>query len=294
MSQPRVKRLEERGPFDVVGDVHGCALELAELLGALGYETKGWPVGPPAGGLPIARHPGGRRLVFVGDVVDRGPDTPAVLRLVMSGVAAGDAFCVVGNHDDKLYRALIGRRVQIKHGLSQSLAQLEREPAAFREQVRDFLGDLPSHLILDGGRLVVTHAGLPERLHGTESERVRDFAMYGATTGRLDRDGLPQRLNWAAEYRGEAYVVYGHTPVVEPVWLNRTIDIDTGCAFGHRLSALRYPEMEIVSVPARRTYIVKGSPFRHVGPGGELAPEPDLAPANEPLVAGVSPLAKRP
>jgi protein phosphatase len=288
VSVQAVKRHGEPGPFDVVGDVHGCLDELVELLGALGYDVE------PVGGQTL-RHPGGRRLVFVGDLVDRGPDTPGVLRLVMTAIEAGQAFCVVGNHDDKLYRALIGRRVQVKHGLAQSLAQLEREPAAFREQVRDFIGTLPSHVILDGGQLVVAHAGLPERSHGIDSDQVRDFAMYGATTGRLDRDGLPQRLNWAASYRGKAHVVYGHTPVVEPVWLNRTIDIDTGCVFGHRLTALRYPEMELVSVPARRTYIVKGAPFRHVGPGGELAPDPVLAPLDSAQVAipNASSLAKR-
>src|SRR3712207_7321069 len=96
---------------------------------------------------------------------------------------------------------------------------------------------------------------MKEDLQGRESRKVRDFALYGETTGEVDEFGLPVRLNWAAGYRGSPLVVYGHTPVAEPAWLNNTVNIDTGCIFGGWLTALRYPEREIVSVPARRVYV---------------------------------------
>ncbi len=238
----------EAGPFDFVGDVHGCFDELAELLAKLGYEVRerdgGYEVKPPEG----------RKAVFVGDLVDRGPKTPEVLRLVMDMVAAGRALCVPGNHDDKLRRKLEGRDVRTTHGLVETLAQLEPEPPEFKERVRAFLDGLVSHYVLDGGRLVVAHAGMRQHLQGRASKRVRDFALYGETTGETDEFGLPVRHNWAAEYRGTATVVYGHTPVPEAEWLNRTLNIDTGCVFGGKLTALRWPERELVSVPAARTY----------------------------------------
>jgi protein phosphatase len=247
----------EAGPFDVIGDVHGCRAELEELLTGLGYAISRDPAGRATG----ARHPAGRRAVFVGDLVDRGPDTPGVLRLVMGMVAAGDAFCVSGNHESKLLRALRGNKVQRSHGLAESMAQLDAEPAEFRHEVTAFLDGLISHYLLDGGRLVVAHAGLIERYQGRASRRVRAFCLYGQTTGETDEYGLPVRYPWAQEYRGRAMVVYGHTPVPVPEWVNNTICLDTGCVFGGRLTALRYPEREIVSVPAARVYYEPARPF---------------------------------
>jgi len=252
-------RREETGPFDIVGDVHGCLDELLELLGALGYEVT--RVEREDGPGFDVRPPEGRTLVFVGDLVDRGPDTPGVLRLAMDMVEGGRAICVPGNHDMKLQRALQGRKVTVAHGLAESLEQLGAETDAFRERVQAFLDGLVSHYVLDGGRLVVAHAGLKERLQGRASRRVRSFALYGETTGETDEFGLPVRHDWAVEYRGDATVVYGHTPVPEALWLNQTINIDTGCVFGGRLTALRYPERELVSVPARKTWAQPARPF---------------------------------
>ncbi|MFL5778434.1 MAG: metallophosphoesterase [Chloroflexota bacterium] len=252
--------------FDIVGDVHGCLDELADLLAALRYERSAedpfeWS------------HPKGRRFVFAGDLVDRGPDTPGVLRTAMTFLRTGQGMAVVGNHDDKLLRALKGRPVKIAQGLETSLAQLRRKPRSFRRRARDFLANLPSHVVLDDGRLVVAHAGLPEALQGQDSRRAREFAMYGATLPGRDSHGLPLRHDWAADYAGEARVVYGHTAVAEPTWRNGTIDIDTGCVYGHRLTALRYPELELVSVPARRIHVRKSGPFRSLGPGTEPVAE---------------------
>ena len=253
---------EEHGPFDIIGDVHGCFDELTELLALLGYSVESQTNGEEHFGYSV-KPPEGRKAVFLGDLVDRGPKISEVLRLVMSMVEAGSAFCVPGNHDIKLLRKLRGRDVQITHGLANSLEQLERESPEFRKQVLEFIDDLVSHYVLDGGNLVVAHAGMKEEMQGRGSGKVRDFALYGETTGETDEFGLPVRYNWAAEYRGKAAVVYGHTPVPQPDWLNRTINIDTGCVFGGSLTALKYPERELVSVSARATY---AAPLRPLVP----------------------------
>lgn len=245
------------GPFDVVGDVHGCLAELEALLVELGWSL----VRDDAGRAVDAVHPLGRTAVLLGDLVDRGPDTPGVLRLVMGMVAGGHALAVPGNHEDKLVKALRGRAVSTGHGLAETLEQLAGETPDFREQVEAFCDGLVAHLVLDGGQLVVAHAGLKEAYHGRASGRVRGFALYGDTTGETDEVGLPVRRPWAAEYRGTATVLYGHTVVVEPAWVNRTMCLDTGCVFGGRLSALRWPEREVVSVPAQRVWYEPVTPL---------------------------------
>ncbi|MDQ4086429.1 MAG: polynucleotide kinase-phosphatase [Pseudomonadota bacterium] len=241
-------RRDERGPFDIIGDVHGCADELERLLEELGYSVswdgKSVSVTPPAG----------RKAIFVGDLVDRGPRSPDSLRIAKHMVERGTALAVVGNHDDKLKRHLSGKNVKVTHGLAETIEQLAGEPPEFAREMRDWLDGLISHYVLDEGRLVVAHAGLKEEMQGRASGAVRSFAMYGETSGEIDEFGLPVRYNWAADYKGRARVVYGHTPVLEAQWVNGTICIDTGCCFGGKLTALRYPEMELVSVPAARTY----------------------------------------
>ncbi len=260
----------EHGPFDIVGDVHGCFDEMTALLQQMGYTVE------PDGADYRVTPPDGRKAVFVGDLVDRGPRITDVLRLVMGMVKAGTAFCVPGNHDVKLMRKLRGKDVKISHGLADSLAQLEPETLEFKRQITDFIDDLVSHYVFDEGRLVVAHAGMKEEMQGRGSGAVRSFALFGETTGETDDYGLPVRYNWAAEYRGKAMVVYGHTPVAEPEWLNRTIDIDTGCVFGGKLTALRYPEKELVSVPAIREYYAPSKPFLQDG-----AADPSVAPLTQ-------------
>ncbi|MFP8961073.1 polynucleotide kinase-phosphatase [Streptomyces nanhaiensis] len=255
------------GPFDIVGDVHGCRAELEALLGRLGYAIER----DAAGRAVDASHPEGRTAVFVGDLVDRGPDSPGVLRLVMGMVAAGHALCVPGNHENKLGRYLRGRNVRHTHGLAETIEQLEREAAAdpeFPARVEEFIGSLVSHYVLDGGALVVCHAGLPEKYHGRTSGRVRSHALYGDTTGETDEFGLPVRYPWAEDYRGRAAVVYGHTPTPRATWLNNTVCLDTGCVFGGALTALRWPERELVDVPAERVWYEPVKPPATDAPGG--------------------------
>ncbi len=247
---------DERGAFDIIGDVHGCFDELRELLEKLGYKIE-----RTAQNDFEVQNPAGRKAVFVGDLVDRGVNSPDVLRLVMSMTHSGKAFCVPGNHDAKLFKYLSGRNVSVSHGLAETIEQLEKELPEFRHQVAEFIDSLVSHYVFDDGKLVVAHAGLKENLQGRGSGRVRDFALYGETTGETDEFGLPVRYNWAADYRGLATVVYGHVPTPNPEWLNNTICIDTGCVFGGKLTALRYPEKEIVSVNAGRVYYEPQKPL---------------------------------
>jgi protein phosphatase len=264
-------RRDERGPFDIIGDVHGCFDELVRLLDKLGYSVTGLPDNP------TATPPAGRKAFFVGDLVDRGPNSPGVLRLAMNMVAAGHALCIPGNHEQKLLRKLRGRDVRLTHGLAETIEQIDREPDELRAQVVEFIDGLVSHFVLDGGNLVVAHAGMREDFQGRASGKVRQFALYGETTGETDEFGLPVRHDWASDYRGEAHVVYGHTPVPEAVWLNRTICIDTGCVFGGKLTALRYPEKELVSVDATRQYYEPIRPF----PTNDSATEVTARPYND-------------
>ncbi|MFF9915202.1 polynucleotide kinase-phosphatase [Streptomyces sp. NPDC013457] len=251
------------GPFDIIGDIHGCHSELETLLGRLGYVD--------------GHHPEGRTAVFVGDLVDRGPDSPGVLRRVMGMVAAGDALCVPGNHENKLGRWLKGRKVQETHGLAETIEQLGRESEEFRAEVGAFIDGLVSHYVLDEGRLVVCHAGLPEKYHGRTSGRVRSHALYGDTTGETDEFGLPVRYPWAEEYRGRATVVYGHTPVPNTSWVNNTICLDTGAVFGGKMTALRWPERELVDVPAEKVWYEPSRPLVTEAPGGHEGRPLDLA-----------------
>lgn len=251
----------EHGPFDLIGDVHGCLSEARTLLQKLGYRIEGTRQ------APRVTPPDGRRALFLGDLVDRGPDSPGVLYLVMAMVEQGSALCVPGNHDIKLMRKLAGRQVSLTHGIAETLEQIEREPPEFKVKAREFIDSLVSHFVLDDGKLVVAHAGLKESLQGRTSGAVREFALYGETTGETDEYGLPVRYQWANDYRGSAMVVYGHTPVLHAEWINRTICIDTGCVFGGELTALRYPERELVSVPAEKEHY---APIKPLAPPTQL------------------------
>jgi protein phosphatase len=250
----------DTGPFDIIGDVHGCGDELEALLGELGYgvtwNAREVTVTPPAG----------RKAVFVGDLVDRGPRSPDVLRIAMHMQESGSAYVIQGNHDRKLFRWLEGRDVTVSHGLQQSIEQLLGEDDAFRAKTKTFLDGLRSHAWLDGGKLAVAHAGLKEEMIGRGSGAVREFALFGETTGEMDEFGLPVRRDWAAEYRGKTSVIYGHVATSEPQWVNNTLCIDTGCAYGGKLTALRWPEKQIVSVPAAKTYY---EPSRPLAPAAE-------------------------
>ncbi len=236
------------GPFDIIGDVHGCWEELIELFDCLGYTFTS-----KNGSLRVVP-PNGRKALFLGDLIDRGPGSLESLLCAIEMVKHGDALMLPGNHEEKLIRHLSGKKVTPDHGFQETMQALEESSPELQQELLHFLKALPSHYVLDQGRLVAAHAGMKERYQGRDSGRVRAFALYGATTGERDEFGLPIRSNWALDYWGRALVVYGHTPVRQPLWLNRSVNIDTGCVFGGSLSALRYPELTIVSVPAKQVY----------------------------------------
>jgi predicted kinase/CBS domain-containing protein len=244
-----VNRRGERGPFDVVGDVHGCSEELDRLLGALGYVQR--PGGERGSGA--WSHPGGRRAVFVGDLAGLGPDTPAVLRRVMAMTEAKCALCVRGDHDEALRLALTGGVPEPGDDLVAALDELGKDPD-LAARVAAFLEGLPSHYVLERGALAVAHAGIKGAMQSRDSPRIRRFTLLGEEAVTTEHLGQPPDPEWARTYRGRALVVFGHTPVEQPSWRGRTIDIDTGCVFGGRLTALRYPELELVSVDAAKPH----------------------------------------
>lgn len=251
---------EQQGPFDIIGDVHGCCDELEALLLKLGYTQEK---------KLLYRPPPGRKAFFVGDLIDRGPRNLDALTVAMNMVQADYAMMVPGNHEAKFVHYLEGKKVQVKHGLEKTVAEFEAllrehsesEQESLKQGLITFLEGLVSHCVLDQGKLVVAHAGMLAKYQGRDSGTVRAFALYGETTGEIDSFGLPVRLDWAAEYRAQALVVYGHVPVPEAEFVHNTIDIDTGCVFGGKLTALRYPELVLVQEIAQKTYYAPIKPL---------------------------------
>ncbi|WP_374717553.1 bis(5'-nucleosyl)-tetraphosphatase PrpE [Neobacillus sp.] len=236
--------------IDIIGDIHGCFQELKELTSLLGYS---WDKGVPL-------HPENRVLGFVGDLTDRGPQSLRVIEVVWKLVIEYKrAYYTPGNHCNKLYRFFLGNNVQITHGLETTVAEYESLSKQERESIRKKFMTLyeqaPLYLVLDNNKLVIAHAGIKQELIGMNNEKVKKFVLYGDITGEKHPDGSPVRRDWAKTYYGDYIIVYGHTPVKQPRIINNTYNIDTGAVFGGSLTALRYPEMQIVSVPSTMPYI---------------------------------------
>jgi protein phosphatase len=235
--------------YDIIGDIHGCYEEFVQLTRKLDYSwEKGYPI-----------HPKGRKLVFLGDLTDRGPLSIKVIETVHTIVKNKLALYTPGNHCDKLYRFFLGRNVQIKHGLETTVAEFKALDSVQQEAVSSHFKNLyeeaPLYLTLDNQKLIVAHAGIKRSYIGRTDKKVKTFVLYGDITGETHPDGRPVRRDWAGIDQGEEWIVYGHTPVKKPRILNHTINIDTGCVFGGQLSAFRYPEREIVSVPSSMPYL---------------------------------------
>ncbi|WP_019240521.1 MULTISPECIES: bis(5'-nucleosyl)-tetraphosphatase PrpE [Bacillus] len=235
--------------IDIIGDIHGCLPEFEQLTTTLGYN---W-----SSGIPI--HPEGRKLAFVGDLTDRGPQSIKVIEIVFELVKKKRAFYSPGNHCNKLYRYFLGRNVSITHGLETTVAEYKslspNEQKVISDKFIDLYENSPLYQVLDEGKIVIAHAGIRADYIGRTDKKVKTFVLYGDITGQFHPDGHPIRRNWAKYYKGSATIVYGHTPVIDPFILNNTYNIDTGCVFGGKLTALRYPEMKLVSVPSSMPYV---------------------------------------
>jgi diadenosine tetraphosphatase ApaH/serine/threonine PP2A family protein phosphatase len=254
---PRIHNHLDVERCDVIGDVHGCYDELAELLVTLGHEDLLDPEIPPAGS---DRKPS---VIFVGDIVDRGDKIVQSLSLVHRLCRRGHALAVVGNHDDRFLRWLSGRKVQIRHGLEQTVDEFralkKREQREWGKELIDFFSALPWALRIDEGRAIVAHAAWHAELHDEPSfDKLRSYTLYGPTTGRTTPEGFPERIDWAPDYHGPELVIFGHQVYDAPYLHEHAIGIDTGCVFGGALTALRYPTLEIVSVKSRRARYTRG------------------------------------
>ncbi|WP_046175368.1 bis(5'-nucleosyl)-tetraphosphatase PrpE [Domibacillus indicus] len=235
--------------LDIIGDVHGCFDEFRTLTHTLGYR---WDEG-----IPI--HPDGRNLAFVGDLTDRGPDSVRVMDMVCRLFEEQGALYVPGNHCNKLYRYFLGNNVQKTHGLETTVAELDSMPAdeyrLLRKRFLSMYEDSPLYQVLDHDKLVIAHAGIRADYIGRADSRVKTFVLYGDITGEKHPDGSPVRRDWAKKYKGDAYIVYGHTPVKEPRKVGKTINIDTGCVFGGKLTGFRWPECETVSAESKQPFV---------------------------------------
>ncbi len=237
-------------PYDIIGDIHGCYDELIELLEILGYESQNG----------VIVHPQGRQLAFVGDAADRGPRSMDVWNLLFVQQDAKSLIYSPGNHCNKFHRYLNGHNVQITNGLETTVAEFKQyskeKQEAFRKRFLAFFEMLPYYHTLDDGKLVIAHAGIrADMIDKPLRKETIVFVLFGDITGEKHADGRPVRRDWAKNYKGDTYIVYGHTPVKEPRFKNKTVNIDTGCVFGGKLTAFRYPEMETISVSSKQPYI---------------------------------------
>ncbi|WP_077297322.1 bis(5'-nucleosyl)-tetraphosphatase PrpE [Virgibacillus pantothenticus] len=237
--------------IDVIGDVHGCLEELEQLFYKLGYKKE----------QGIFIHPNQQRIpVFVGDITDRGPHSLKVISLVYHMVVTQKrARYVPGNHCNKLYRYFLGNKVQLRHGLETTVAEYNNCSAEMQSTIRHQFITLyeqaPLYLHLPNINAIIAHAGIKESYIGRNDKRVKTFVLYGDITGEFHADGRPVRRDWAKFYKGDNWIIYGHTPVLEPRFLNKTVNIDTGCVFGNQLTAFCLPEEKIVAVPSKQPFV---------------------------------------
>ncbi len=237
----RYLSIDKMNKLDIIGDIHGCFDELVELLNIMGYKKQG----------DIFIHEDGYVPVFVGDLVDRGPKNKAVLDLVRNMVLQTKAFATLGNHDEKFCRWLLGKKVKISHGIVETIAQLQNASDSWKDEMLDFLTNLPLYILADNKELAISHAGIKEHMIGEMNGEVRSFCLYGEQTGKYDDFGYPIRVDWAESYRGQVSVVHGHVAIDNVRHKNNVWNVDTSCVFGGYLSALRWNTKEIFSVKSK-------------------------------------------
>lgn len=235
--------------LDIIGDIHGCYKELLALITKLGYKSNG----------NRYSHPEGRKLGFVGDLMDRGPESLKVIALVYQLVMEDDiAIYVPGNHCNKLYRYFLGNNVQVKHGLETTIKEFNQLSTDDQEEIKTkfqtLYADAPLYYYNPSLNVVISHAGLTDDMIGRYDKKVTTFTRYGVKTGEVYPDGRPIRADWTPRHTGKTLIIYGHTPVLEPYENNRTINIDCGCVFGNKLVAVQIPEETFISVPSEQPF----------------------------------------
>lgn len=221
-------------PIDIIGDVHGCARTLKSLLAKLGYRQHQQK--------HCYYHPHQRVAVFLGDIMDYGVENLTVLRIIYQMWKWQSAYYLPGNHCNKLFRYLNGRKIVVNHGLDKTIAEFDalscRERQIWVHRFCQLYAQAPPYLIFDNGNLLTTHAGIIPEFIGRKDRKTWTCCLHGAENFRSD---------WIRHHHAPPMVVYGHTPTDTICWHNYTLNVDAGAVFGGKLAALRYPEKEIVS-----------------------------------------------
>lgn len=225
----RVQVEETTTPLDIIGDVHGCFNELMSLVELLGYDRQGI-------------HPDGRKLVFLGDLCDRGPFNADVFDWVYTRWKRGDLYWCMGNHDNKLFRWMKGNPVQVDvhgYGITARQMSVRYKDLDERERIgKALLETLPHKIEFRAHNLVCVHAypgDTPEECY------------YGL------RNAKRQRLSWWENWEGGedgVFVAFGHYWMNDPTPYPRHVCLDTSCCRGGTLTAMRWPEQEIHEVKA--------------------------------------------
>ena len=240
--------------FDIIGDIHGCYDEMIMLIKKLGYiEQDG-----------LYKHPEGRRLLSLGDIMSRGPKSLATMDFWYRHIQAGLAYMIDSNHGWKVARWLQGKNVTMKHGDELFVEEFavyaqtygEAQAAALKTTYAAMLLDSPSHYVLTANgvrKAVVTHASIKDHYINKQSKAIRDFCRYGDVQG-TDENGSPIRGEWYMQHNSGETIIWGHEPKLEPMRIKRTINVDQGVVFGGKLTALRYPEETFMFVNALENY----------------------------------------
>lgn len=254
--------------YDMIGDIHSCADELEELMKTMGYDIT-WV---QTGDQRAARitPPEGRKLILLGDLVDRGPKSADVLRLAHAIIEQDCGYVIMGNHDLYLAQWMRGINLPINTGIAQTITQLSRESEQFLRTMLEMLSALPTYLWLDQGRLCASHAGMRTDLLGRATPEAHEHAINGDEPARNAAKAYDSKLHWSASYGGTTSMVYGHFRLQDALWVNNTMCLDTACVYGGKLTALRWPEREVVSVAARERYTYTRARGRCIPPGTKL------------------------
>lgn len=241
--------------IDFIGDIHGCFEEFIELLDRLGYKEniEGYYI-----------HPGGRKILSLGDIMSRGPRSLETMQFFKKHVDAGHAYMIDSNHGWKIARWLDGRKVKLAHGDEKVGAEFgeyenkygKEAAEQLKNELKDLLMAAKSHLIIQKNGVnvaVAAHAGIKDHYIGKQSPRIADFCRYGDSDG-LDVNGKPIRKDWTIHHKSSELIMWGHDPKPQPLLTNNTLNIDQGVVFGGMLTAYRFPEKQFVSVGAKMDY----------------------------------------